>query len=87
MELNALQIFSISLIFLVIGFAVGWVVAKILFEKQFKKVKKQMEELDKDQVRNMLSAFGQKPSEEQVNRIVSMTENVKKKKMKKAKKK
>lgn len=44
-----------------------------------------MEELDKDQVRNMLSAFGQKPSEEQVNRIVSMTENVKKKKMKKVK--
>jgi len=39
-----------------------------------------MEKPDKEQVRNMLSALGQKPSEAQVNRFISMTENLKKKK-------
>ena len=30
-----------------------------------------MEEPDKEQVRNMLSALGKKPSEEQVNRFIN----------------
>jgi len=42
-----------------------------------------MEPPDTDPVRNMLSAMGQKPSEEQVNRFINMAENVKKKKVKK----
>ena len=32
---------------------------------------KKMEEPDKEQVRNMLSALGKKPSEEQVNRFIA----------------
>jgi uncharacterized protein YneF (UPF0154 family) len=48
------------------------------------KLQKQMEKPDKEQVRNMLSALGQKPSEAQVNRFISMTtENIKKKKVRK----
>jgi hypothetical protein len=31
-----------------------------------------METPDKEQVRNMLSALGQKPSEEQVNRFINL---------------
>jgi uncharacterized protein YneF (UPF0154 family) len=40
-----------------------------------KEWQKQMQEPDKEQVRNMLSALGKKPSEEQVNRFISMTKN------------
>ena len=46
-----------------------------------------MEEPDREQVRNMLSALGQKPSEEKVNRFINMTKNsVEKKKTQKPKK-
>ena len=38
-----------------------------------------MEEPDKEQVRNMLSALGKKPSEEQVNRFINMTKSSAKK--------
>ena len=38
-----------------------------------------MEEPDKEQVRNMLSALGKKPSEEQVNRFISMAKSSAKK--------
>jgi hypothetical protein len=38
-----------------------------------------MQEPDKEQVRNMLSALGKKPSEEQVNRFISMTKSSAKK--------
>jgi hypothetical protein len=41
---------------------------------------------DKEQVRNMLSALGQKPSEEKVNRFINMTKNAEKKKTQKPKK-
>ncbi|CAJ0841895.1 10669_t:CDS:2 [Entrophospora sp. SA101] len=40
------------------------------------------ENVDKDQVKNMLSAMGKKPSPEQVNRILSNVENMKTKKTK-----
>ena len=40
----------------------------------------------KEQVRNMLSALGQKPSEEKVNRIINMTKSAEKKKPQKPKK-
>jgi len=39
-----------------------------------------MEKPDKEQVRNMLSALGKKPSEEQVNRFINMTKSAEKKK-------
>jgi uncharacterized protein YneF (UPF0154 family) len=42
-------------------------------------MQKQLESMDKDQVRNMLSAFGQKPSEAEVNRIINRVESTKKK--------
>jgi len=45
-----------------------------------------MGEPDKEQVRNMLSALGQKPSEEKVNRIINMTKSAEKKKPQKPKK-
>jgi len=38
-----------------------------------------MEKPDKEQVRNMLSALGKKPSEEQVNRFINMTKSSAKK--------
>ena len=45
-----------------------------------------MEEPDKEQIRNMLSALGKKPSEEQVNRFISMTKNSVKKSQSNSKK-
>jgi len=45
-----------------------------------------METPDKKQVRNMLSALGRKPSEEQVNRFINMTKKAEKKKSPKPKK-
>ncbi|CAJ0748995.1 10396_t:CDS:2 [Entrophospora sp. SA101] len=50
--------------------------------KRLEPVKKQLENVDKDQVKNMLSAMGKKPSPEQVNRILSNVENMKTKKTK-----
>ena len=41
---------------------------------------------DKKQVRNMLSALGRKPSEEQVNRFINMSKKAEKKKPQKPKK-
>ena len=38
-----------------------------------------MEEPDKEQVRNMLTALGKKPSEEQVNRFINMAKSSAKK--------
>ena len=51
-------------------------------------MKKQLETLDKDQLRNMSSALGRKLSEEQLNKMLESVENLKKKsKIKKPKKK
>ncbi|CAG8743673.1 6652_t:CDS:2, partial [Ambispora leptoticha] len=41
---------------------------------QIKELKKKMEEPDKEQVRNMLSALGKKPSEEQIKAMISQKE-------------
>ena len=45
-----------------------------------------MEEPDKEQIRNMLSAMGRKPSEEQVNRFISMAKSSAKKNQNNSKK-
>ena len=68
---------------LVAGIFIGVVIMRYIFKKQMEEWQKQMEVPDKEQVRNMLSALGQKPSEEQVNRFINMT---KKKEVKKPKK-
>ena len=68
------------------GGVIGLLVARYFFKKQVKKWQKQMEKPDKEQVRNMLSALGQKPSEEKVNRIINMTKSAEKKKPQKPKK-
>ncbi|MEG7978987.1 MAG: YneF family protein [Mollicutes bacterium UO1] len=65
---------------LLIGVILGYLVTNYILKKQMQKWQKQMEKPNKEQVRNMLSALGQKPSEEQVNRFINMTENLKKKK-------
>ena len=64
---------------IVVGAIIGFLVASYISKKQFKELQKQMEEPDKEQVRNMLSALGKKPSEEQVNRFISMAKNSAKK--------
>lgn len=46
-----------------------------------------MAEPDKEQVKNMLSALGRKPSEEQVNRFINLTKKQQAKKPNKAIKK
>lgn len=45
-----------------------------------------MEEPDKEQVRNMLTSLGKKPSEEQVNRFINMAKSAERKKSPKLKK-
>ncbi|CAH1755697.1 7434_t:CDS:10 [Entrophospora sp. SA101] len=58
---------------LALGAIIGCLITKRVLNKQMKEWQKQMGEPDKEQVRNMLSALGQKPSEEKVNRIINMT--------------
>ena len=65
---------------LTVGGVIGLLVARYFFKKQVKEWQKQMEKPDKEQVRNMLSALGKKPSEEQVNRFINMTKSAEKKK-------
>ena len=65
---------------------VGGVIAyKYVFKKQITEFQKRTKDLKKDEIRNMLSAMGRKPSEEEVNRIIGMAENMKKKKVEKEK--
>jgi len=66
---------------------IGFFIAFYFFKKQTQKFQKQIKTMDKEQIRNMLSAFGQKPSEEQVNRIVNTVKSMNKKKTVKDKKK
>lgn len=54
----------------IVGMIIGAIVVHFFYKKQIKNFQKQYEKMNKDQVRNMLSAFGKKPSEEQVNKIV-----------------
>ncbi|CAG8588305.1 10036_t:CDS:2 [Paraglomus occultum] len=73
---------------LVLGGIIGLLVARYFFKKQVEEWQKQMEKPDKEQVRNMLSALGRKPSEEQVNRFINMAkERQAKKKLAKTPKK
>jgi len=64
---------------LLVGAIIGFFIGRYVFEKQIKEWQKKMEEPDKEQVRNMLSALGKKPSEEQVNRFINMTKSSAKK--------
>jgi uncharacterized protein YneF (UPF0154 family) len=65
---------------LAVGMLIGFLVTRYFFKKQVKEWQKKMEKPDKEQVRNMLSALGKKPSEEQVNRFINMAKGAEKKK-------
>ena len=71
---------------LVAGALIGMAITRYILNKQIKEWQKQMETPDKEQVKNMLSALGQKPSEEQVNRFINMTKSRKEKDKNKTKK-
>jgi len=78
-----LQTICCFLIF-IIGMVIGGIIVYLLYKKQIKTFQKQFEMANKEQIKNMLSVFGKKPSEEQVNRIVqSMKKEPKKPKRKK----
>ncbi|WNE41036.1 MAG: Co-chaperone protein DjlA [Mycoplasmataceae bacterium] len=68
----------------IVGAILGIIITNHLYKKQIKELRKKMESPDKEQVKNMLSALGQKPSEEQVNRFMNIVS--KKKESKKPKK-
>jgi uncharacterized protein YneF (UPF0154 family) len=70
---------------LVIGVLIGFLLCRYITKKQMEEWKRQMETPDKEQIRNMLIAVGQKPSEEKVNRFINLTK-VQQKKKKLAKK-
>jgi len=73
---STLQVFLIIVpITLIAGVITGGFIAYYVFKKQIKEWKKKMENPDKEQVRNMLSALGKKPSEEQVNRFINMAKS------------
>ena len=65
---------------LVMGIIIGHFITSYIYKKQIKEWQKKMEKPDKEQVRNMLSALGRKPSEEQVNRFINLTKERQKKK-------
>ncbi len=80
LTLSILQAFLLALLFSMLGFVIGYVVVNYLAKKQLQKLQEQMESFDKEQIRNTLASLGQKPSEEKINRIISMAESAKKKK-------
>jgi uncharacterized protein YneF (UPF0154 family) len=67
----------------------GAFVIHYFYKKHIKERQKKMETPDKQQVRNMLSALGKKPSEQQVNRFINTIrkQEIKKKSTKNPKKK
>jgi len=79
-------VFSVLVAFL-IGVVSTLVVGYYFLKSKLTEAKKQVESVDKEQIKNMLSAMGKKPSEEQVARIVAATENMKTKSPKEKKKK
>ena len=83
MNSNLITYLVVAPVALVTGLILGFLIARYLLNKQMKDLQKKMEKPDKEQVRNMLSALGQKPSEAQVNRFIGMAENIKKKKVRK----
>ncbi|MDR1670844.1 MAG: YneF family protein [Spiroplasmataceae bacterium] len=70
---------AIILVSLLVGTFIGIFISRYLYKKQIKEWEKKMGNPDKEQVRNMLSALGQKPSEEQINRFINMTKKQDKK--------
>ena len=81
--LTLFQVISYILIFL-LGMIAGAVVVYFFYKKQIKNFQKQYEMMNKEQIKNMLSAFGKKPSQEQVNKIAqSMKKDTTKLKRKK----
>lgn len=82
-----LVVYSIIMpVSLLVGAIIGWFTCHYILKRQIKEWKKKIEEPDKEQVRNMLSALGKKPSEEQVNRFINMAKNSKEKANNKPKK-
>ncbi|KLL05294.1 MAG: hypothetical protein MRERV_2c010 [Mycoplasmataceae bacterium RV_VA103A] len=59
---------------LAVGLLIGGFIVYYTHKKQVEGWKKQMETPDREQVRNMLTALGQKPSEEQINRFIKMSQ-------------
>jgi uncharacterized protein YneF (UPF0154 family) len=86
MELKSWQVLIVVLPTLVIGFILGFISCKYYLKKQIEETQKNFDSMGKDQIKDMLSAFGKSPSKEQVNRIVNTMENIKKKKSLKEKK-
>lgn len=80
---------TFSLVGFVLGIATGVLVANYFYKKQIKEWQRKTETPDKEQVRNMLSALGQKPSEQQVNRFINTIkkQEIRKKPTKNSKKK
>ena len=88
MPTGIIQLIVTALVSLVLGIVVGGIITyKYFLKKQIAEFQKQTKNLKKEEIKNMLSAMGRKPSEEEVNRIIGMAENMKKKKVKSPKKK
>jgi uncharacterized protein YneF (UPF0154 family) len=60
---------------LTMGVAIGIIATRYVLKKQIEEWKKRIETPDKEQVKNMLTALGQKPSEEQVNRFINLAKS------------
>ena len=82
LSMNVWQAIIYSAIILMLGFVLGYLIVNYFAKKQVQNLQEQVESLDKEQIRSTLASLGQKPSEEQINRIISMTESAKKKKEK-----
>ena len=73
---SALIVFLIIVpVALLVGAIIGGFIVHHIYKRQIREWKKKMEEPDKEQVRNMLTALGKKPSEEQVNRFINMAKS------------
>jgi uncharacterized protein YneF (UPF0154 family) len=75
-DFSPITFFVTVFISFVLGLFGGAIVALYYIKK---KLQKQLDSVNKEQVKNMFSAFGRKPSEEQVNKMMKAVENMKKK--------
>jgi uncharacterized protein YneF (UPF0154 family) len=65
---------------LMVGVIIGHVITRYILKKKMEEWQKKMATPDKEQIKNMLSALGQKPSEEQVNRFINLAKKQQEKK-------
>jgi len=87
MNFSLTQLITFTIVSLLLGLLLGFLGGVYFLKKQAKKLQKQLESMDREQIKSMSSAFGRNLSEEQINKVMNTIEGLKKKKKEPKKKK